>query len=134
MPESNLARADITREIIGAFFTVYNRLGHGFVESNYAEALAAHLRAAGRHVAREYATKVYYQDVVIGVHRLDMVVDLKVVVEIKSTPVLAAYARRQLYNYLRATNLDVGLLLHFGPKPSYQRLYVPNRSAPAPDR
>lgn len=134
MPESNLPRAGITRDVIGAFYRVYNSLGHGFVESTYAEALAADLRAAGRSVAREYATRVYYDGHQIGFHRLDLVVDLKVVVELKSTPVLAPYARRQLYNYLRATDLEVGLLLHFGPKPAYHRLYVPNRARTASAR
>lgn len=127
MAESNLARAEITRAIIGAFYDVYNSLGHGFIESNYAEALATVLRARGHHVAREYATRVYFEGQEIGFHRLDMVVDLKVVVELKSTPILAPFARRQLYNYLRATNLEVGLLLHFGPKPQFYRLFVPNR-------
>jgi GxxExxY protein len=126
MAETDLKHAKVTRAIIDAFFAVYNSLGHGFLEARYAAALERELRNSGRHVAREYSTRVYYDGVEIGYHRLDMVVDLVVVVEIKSAPVLLPYARRQLHNYLRATNLEVGLLLYFGPKPKFERLYIPN--------
>jgi GxxExxY protein len=126
MAIQELKHAETTGAVLKAFFKVYNELGYGFVEARYATALDRELRDAGRHVAREYATRVFYKGHEVGYHRLDMVVDLAVVVEIKSTPVLLPYARRQLQNYLKATNLEVGLLLHFGPKPKYERFYFPN--------
>jgi GxxExxY protein len=126
MAIQELKHAEITGAILTAFYKVYNELGYGFVEARYAAALDRELRDAGRHVAREYATRVFYKGQEVGYHRLDMVVDLAVVVELKSTPVLLPYARRQLQNYLKATNLEVGILLHFGPKPSFERFYFPN--------
>ena len=120
---------DITRAIIAAYYEVYNRLGFGFLETHYATALDRELRTAGRSVSREHAVYIYYREEELGFHRLDLVVDAKVVVEIKATNTLHPSARRQLYNYLRATNLEVGLLLHFGPEPRFQRIYVPNRQS-----
>jgi len=78
--------------------------------------------AAGHRVARQMAVVVRYEGVELTTQRLDMIVDGKCVVEIKSTQLLAPFASRQLYNYLRATSLDVGLLLHFGPRPSFSRI------------
>jgi GxxExxY protein len=126
MAEADLVHSDITRAVIGAFFRVHKELGFGFLEARYAKALESELRSAGRHVARDYATRVYYKGEEIGFQRLDMVVDLAVVVELKAGPILPPFARKQLRNYLRATNLEVGLLLHFGPQARYERLYVPN--------
>jgi GxxExxY protein len=76
---------------------------------------------AARRVARELTVRVNYKGETIAHHRLDFVVDDRVVVELKATEVLAPHARAQLFNYLRATNLEVGLLLHFGPKPRVYR-------------
>jgi GxxExxY protein len=126
MAIQELKHAEITGAILTAFYRVYNDLGYGFVEARYAAALDLELRNVGRHVTREYATRVYYRGHEVGFHRLDMVVDLAVVIEIKSTPVLLPYARRQLQNYLKSTNLEVGMLLHFGPKPRFERIYWPN--------
>jgi GxxExxY protein len=126
MAVQELKHAEITGAVLTAFYRVYNELGHGFVEARYTAAMEHELRNAGRHVAREFATRVYYRGQEVGFHRLDLVVDLAVVVEIKSTPVLASSARRQLQNYLKATNLEVGILLHFGPKPKFERHYFPN--------
>jgi GxxExxY protein len=116
-----------TRSIIGAFFTVYNRLDYGFLEVHYGSALERELTRLGHVVVREFAARVFYEGEEIGFHRLDMVVDSVVVVELKATPLLPQIARRQLYNYLRATNLEVGLLLHFGPTPRFQKIFVPRR-------
>jgi GxxExxY protein len=129
MAIQELKHAEITGAILTAFYKVYNALGYGFVEARYAAALDRELRDSGRHVAREYATRVFYKGQEVGYHRLDFVVDLSVVVELKSTPVLLPYARRQLQNYLKATNLEVGILLHFGPKPAFERFYFPNDPA-----
>jgi GxxExxY protein len=126
MPTEQLARHELTRGIIAAFYEVYNKLGHGFLEAHYALALERKLRAAGRRVAREYAIRVYFEGEELGFHRLDLVVDDSVVVEIKATASLHPSARRQLLNYLRATNLEIGLLLNFGLDPKFLRLYVPS--------
>jgi GxxExxY protein len=118
----------LLREIIGAFYDVHNSLGYGFLETHYAAALERKLRARGLSVSREHAVQVRFEGEEIGFHRLDMVVDGVVVVELKATPALAPSARQQLYNYLRATDLEVGLLLHFGPVPRFQKMFVPRVS------
>jgi GxxExxY protein len=110
-----------THSVIGAFFEAYNVLGHGFLEHVYAMALERELLERGHTVAREFAARVMYKGHGLALQRLDMVVDERLVVEIKSTTDLPANAKRQLFNYLRATSLEVGLLLHFGPRPRVYR-------------
>ena len=116
--------AESLRQIIGVFFHVYNRLGHGFLESHYAAAMEREMRRIGLSVAREYAVRVWFDDEPIGFHRLDMVVNDTIVVELKASAVLPPQARQQVYNYLRATSLDVGLILHFGLAPRFHKLYA----------
>lgn len=116
MPETTLIEADLTRSAIGAFYAVYNALGFGFLEHLYVMALERELIARGHRVAREVWVTVYYKGEELGKQRLDMVVDDVLVIECKSTDRLAPSASRQLFNYLRATNLKVGLLFHFGPE------------------
>ncbi|HSQ32346.1 MAG TPA: GxxExxY protein [Gemmatimonadaceae bacterium] len=121
-----LAEERLTHGIIGAFFRVYNRLGYGFLEHVYAAALERELLRLGLQVAREYWVRIYYDGVELCQQRLDFVVNERVVVELKSTAELHRAASRQLLNYLRATSLEVGLLLHFGPEAKFYRLYAPN--------
>ncbi len=111
-----------TNEIIGAFFEVYNALGFGFLEHVYSMALERELVARGRTVGREVSIPIQYKGELLTSQRLDMFVDEKVVVEIKSTELLPPFARRQTLNYLRATTLQVALLLHFGPRAKFYRL------------
>lgn len=116
-----LVDKDLTGSIIGAFYEVYNTLGFGFLEHIYVMALERELIARGHHVARQVSVRVMYKGDLLSNQRLDMVVDGKVIVETKSTQDLHRLARRQVYNYLKATNLEVGLLLHFGPVASIYR-------------
>ena len=127
MPNQALLHDSITRSVIGAFYEVFNELGHGFLEHIYILALEQELMERGHRIAREFGVNVVYKGRVLAVQRLDMVVDDHVVVEIKSTRTLHEAAARQVYNYLRASNLEVGLLLHFGPKASFFRLISSNR-------
>ena len=101
-------------------------MGFGFMEGVYAAALELELRNRGRRVVRELSATVHYLGFAIAHQRLDLVVDDKLVVEIKATEKLHADAGRQLYNYLRATNLEVGLLLHFGREAKFYRLLCEN--------
>jgi len=116
-----LVAGETTEAIIGAFYEVYNTLGFGFLEHIYVMALERELMARGHHVAREVGVRVMYKGEELATQRLDMIVDRKVVVETKSTLDLHKGARRQVYNYLKSTNLEVGLLLHFGPVASFYR-------------
>ena len=106
----------LSKSVIGAFFEVYNTLGYGFLEHLYVKALERQLMARGHSVAREVGVRVMYKGEEIGFQRLDLVVDKKLVVETKATQDLHKSASRQLFNYLHATNLEIGLLLHFGPE------------------
>jgi GxxExxY protein len=108
--------------VIGAFYEVYNVLGFGFLEQLYVAALTRELRARGHLVECEVSVPVWYKGGVIGCQRLDLLVDSCVVVETKATQELHASATRQVYNYLRGTGLQSGLLLHFGPEPRFFRV------------
>lgn len=112
----------LTRTIIGAFHRTYNRLDYGYLEHVYREALAIELRKLGLRVRTEAAVDVWYDGKCIATYRADMIVEDAVIVELKSSQKLDDSARRQLLNYLRCTDIEVGLLLHFGPRPSVKRL------------
>jgi GxxExxY protein len=122
-----LIEQEITPSIVGAFYEVYNTLGHGFLEHLYVRALEHELRARGHKVGREVWVRVTYKGNELGIKRLDLVVDDKVVVETKATTELASNAKRQLFNYLHATNLEIGLVLHFGPLPRFYPVVCKNK-------
>ena len=122
-----LIDGELTRIIIGAFFKVYNAMGYGFLESVYSRALYIELRNRDLRVEREVGTIVYYEGQPVGRYRIDLLVEGRVVVEIKAAKVLAPEHRRQLLNCLRCSNLDVGLLLHFGPDPKFYRVISESR-------
>ena len=116
-----LLEGELTGEIIGAFYQCYNELGYGFLESVYRRALAVELRARGHRCAEEGLIEVTYKAVIVGAYRFDMLVNDRVLVEAKAGEVLGPTDRRQLLNYLRATRIEVGLLLYFGPDPRFLR-------------
>ena len=121
MPKPILVHEALTRSVIGGFYAVYNELGYGLLEAGYRNALEAELESRGHSVAREVAFIVRYKGKPIALQRIDMIIDGKLVVEIKSTEKLAQSAHRQLLSYLKASELEVGLLLHFGPEAKFHR-------------
>lgn len=127
MSEDHLLERKTTAAIMGAFYEVYNRLGYGFLENIYALALEQELSERGHSVKREVPVTITYKGKTLATQRLDMVVDDKVVVENKSTSVLPPVARRKTLNYLRASTLEVGLLLHFGPSARFYRIVQTRR-------
>lgn len=132
MDDSELIQEDLTRSILGAFFEVYTGLGDGYLEHLYVTAMEIELTDRGLRVARELGVRVYYKGHEIGFQRLDMVVEDLVVIEAKSAVELHKNATRQLFNYLRAPNLEVGLLLHFGREPHFYRVVCENRCKKRP--
>jgi GxxExxY protein len=120
--DSAMYRPELTHDILGAFYDVYNSLQFGFLEAVYVNALTAELRERGHHVAREVPIDVRYKGQSVGSYRVDLLVDDAVVLEVKATRCLDPQAEHQLLNYLRATRLEVGLLLHFGVRPAFKRL------------
>jgi GxxExxY protein len=116
---SKLLEEALTNSIIGGFFAVYNGLGFGLSERIYVLGLEQELKARGHDVAIEVSVPVVYRSVLLQEQRLDVLVDEKVILEVKATAVLHPSATQQLFNYLRLTTYQVGLLLHFGPEPSF---------------
>lgn len=127
MDESELLHRRTTAGIIGAFYEVYNRLGYGFLEHVYSLALERELVERGHTVQREVIVTIFYKDKPLTKHRLDMVVDECVAVENKSTSVLPHFTRRQILNYLKASTLEVGFILHFGPTAKFYRIVHTHR-------
>ena len=121
-----MKHASITKQIIGVFFDVYNELGHGFLESVYVEALSHALLQAGLSVGREMPLVVVFRGKVVGSFRADLVVNRLIIVEIKACSRVQPLHEAQLLNYLRATDVEVGLLLNFGPRAQFRRLVLDN--------
>ncbi len=113
--------SDITEKIIQCFYTVYNSLGNGFLEKVYEKALSIELRRAGLQIEVQCPIKVYYQNEIVGEYFADIIVNDSVIVELKAIDSLNAVHGNQLVNYLKATGIEVGLLLNFGPKPEIKR-------------
>ena len=126
-----MLHAEITEQIIGAFYEVHRTLGFGFLESVYANALEHELRERGLTVKREVPVDVAYRGRIVGHHRIDILVNGLVVVEVKASRFLDPSADKQTLNYLRGTSLEVALLLHFGPRPAFRRFISTNRPVPA---
>ena len=106
--------AELTEKIIKAAQNVHNRLGYGFLEKVYHNAMVLELRKTGLEAASEKAIRVCYDGQVVGEYFADMVVADKVILEIKAVQTVNSAHEAQLVNYLKATNIDVGLLLNFG--------------------
>ena len=121
-----LLEGELTGTIIRLFYRVYNRLGYGFLESVYCRALAIEFEAAGIRFVREAPIDVWYEGTRVGHYRADFLVEDRVIVEVKACEVLTQAHREQLLNCLSCSTLEVGLLLHFGPKARFKRLVHSN--------
>jgi GxxExxY protein len=124
---SQLLEGGLTNSVIGSFFDVHRELGFGYREYIYALALEQDLRANGHKVDREVGVMVYFRGEPLARQTLDMIVNEKLVIEIKATERLPPNGTLQLFSYLCATNLEVGLLLHFGGEPKFHRVVCENR-------
>jgi GxxExxY protein len=121
MPDDDLIEEELTHSVIGAFYEVYNGLRFGLGEHAYQMALERELRWRGHDVGREVYVPIYYKGEELTRQRIDMLVDGRLVVETQATVELHKSAHRQIYSYLCASRLQVGLLLHFGPEPAFYR-------------
>ncbi len=119
--KSELLHAALTDQIIKAFYNVYNSLGYGFLEKVYENALAFELREMGLSVECQKPLKVAYRNQIVGEYFADLVVEGKVIIELKAMETIHEAHLRQLQNYLKATEIEVGLLLNFGRKPEFKR-------------
>jgi len=111
----------LSEKIIGIFYKVYNELGYGFLEKVYENAMMIDFRREDVPAVSQSAIKVYYEGEIVGEYFADILVDDKIIVEIKAAKNLALEHEAQLLNYLKATSIEVGLLLNFGPKPEIKR-------------
>jgi GxxExxY protein len=117
----NLQKSELTDAIICCFYNVYNRLGVGFLEKVYENALLVELKKLGLIASAQCPISVFYDEVIVGEYFADIVVEGSLILEIKAVSSLTPAHEAQLVNYLKATGLEVGLLLNFGPEPQVKR-------------
>lgn len=122
--------SDLTDIASGAFYRVYNVMGFGFLESVYRNALAIELRKAGVKFEREVLVEVWYDGEKVGHFKADFLLEDRVILEVKASQALCEADRKQLLNYLRGSRVEVGLLLHFGPRPAVKRMLYTNDRKP----
>ena len=125
--ERRLKHELLTEKIIGVFYEVYNELGHGFIESVYEKAFEFALASKGLDVTRQIEIPVWFRGQKVGDFDADMLVEKCVLLELKACRGLDTAHEAQLLNYLRATEIEVGLLFNFGLKPQFKRLAFDNR-------
>ena len=118
---------EITDIILRSFYEVYNELGDGFLESVYESALYIVITGYELCVERQKDISVFFRGKTIGDFKADLIVNEKVIVELKAVRTLAPEHEAQLINYLKATNIEVGLLLNFGRKPEFKRFIFDNK-------
>lgn len=118
---------DLTDTILKGYFNVYNSLGYGFLEKVYENAMLIELSHLGLNVHKQVPIKVYFKDIQVGEYYADIVVEDKVIIELKAAESLCEEHEFQLINYLKATEIEVGLLLNFGKKPQFKRKIFTNR-------
>ncbi|MBA4139606.1 MAG: GxxExxY protein [Segetibacter sp.] len=117
---------EITNKIIKGFYKVYNTLGYGFLEKVYENALFFELKKEGLYVEKQKKIEVYYLGQLVGDYYADLIVSDLIIVELKAHECLLEEHDNQLINYLKATEIEVGLLLNFGKKPEVRRKIFDN--------
>jgi len=125
-PQPEFLHKELTEKIIGVFYDVYNELGHGFLESVYRESMCIALRQAGLKVETEVPIPVFFRGCTVGMFRADLIVEDKVILEVKAARDLDSGDEAQTLNYLKATPIEVALLMNFGPKPRFRRFAFSN--------
>lgn len=113
--------SDITEQIIKMFYKVYNTLGYGFLEKVYENAMFYELNKNGFVCEKQKRLDVFYEDQKVGVYFPDIIVNDKIIIELKANETLAEANEFQLINYLKATDIELGLLLNFGKTPEIKR-------------
>jgi GxxExxY protein len=119
--DDNYKHSDITALIIKAFYNVYNQLGYGFLEKVYENALLIELRKLGLDCIPQFPVEVFYDEQKVGFYIADIIVNNCVIIEIKAAEAICEEHEAQLTNYLRATDIEVGLHLNFGKKAEFKR-------------
>lgn len=123
---TGILHKSITDTILKVFYDVYNELGYGFLEKVYQNAMYFELKSLGYKVEAQKQIKVYFKKQLVGEYYSDLLVEDKVIVELKATELLMNVHVAQIMNYLKATPIEIGLLLNFGEEPEFKRLYYSN--------
>lgn len=121
-----LIHKDLTDSILKVYFDVYNELGYGFLEKVYQNSMYLELKSRGFYVEAQKQIKVNYKGVEVGEYYADLIINEKVILELKAAECIVEDFEYQLINYLKATNMEVGLLLNFGKKPEFRRKVFEN--------
>ncbi|HKT70088.1 MAG TPA: GxxExxY protein [Terriglobales bacterium] len=124
--DRGLKHGELTNRLIGIFFDIYNELGHGFLESVYEQTFAIALAENDIFFQRQMAVPVWYHERQVGDFRADLLVEGKVIIELKTGRTIEQAWEKQLLNYLRATHIEVGLLFNFGPEAQFRRYIFEN--------
>ncbi|WP_409417675.1 GxxExxY protein [Flavobacterium sp. PS2] len=123
---AGLLHKKITDSILKAYYAVYNQLGYGFLEKVYQNAMYFELKSLGYKVEAQKQIRVYFKSQLVGEYYADLLVEDKVIVELKACELLMNVHIAQLMNYLKATKIEVGLLLNFGEDPEFKRIIYTN--------
>jgi len=121
MIKDNYLHSDLTDLIIKAFYNVYNKLGYGFLEKVYENGMLIELKRLGLNAEKQKQLKVFYDEFEIGEYYADIIVNDCVIVELKAAESICPEHEAQLINYLKASDIEVGLLLNFGKEPKFKR-------------
>ena len=125
MKDDKVIHRELSYRVMQAVFEVHNMLGPGFVESIYEEALAYEFQLRGIPFHRQKVIKVHYKQRVVGTHRLDLIVDRKILLELKAVSLLTDVFKQQTLSYLKATGLKLGILINFGSsRIGYTRILI----------
>ncbi|NMH24716.1 GxxExxY protein [Flavobacterium solisilvae] len=123
---TSLLHKSITDAILKVYYEVYNELGYGFLEKVYQNAMYFELKSLGYKVEAQKQIKVYFKKQLVGEYYSDLLVEDKVIVELKATELIMNVHVAQIMNYLKATPIEVGMLLNFGEEPEFKRIIYTN--------
>ena len=128
-----LLHKTLTDSLIKVFYEVYNELGYGFLERVYQNAMFLELRDRNFKVEAQKRIKVYFKTVEVGEYFADLLIDDTVIIELKAADAIVPEHENQLINYLKSTEIEVGLLFNFGPKPEFiRKVFQHKRNKPKP--
>jgi GxxExxY protein len=116
----------LSDSILKIYYEVYNELGYGFLEKVYQNAMYLELKSQGFKVEAQKQIKVFYKSQIVGEYFADIIVDDAITLELKASECLKDEHQAQLLNYLRATKVEIGILLNFGTEPEFKRLIYTN--------
>lgn len=123
----SLLHRELAEVVINCFYKVYNTLGYGFLEKVYENALLLELQNRGLAVAQQAPIQVFYNHAVVGNYHADLIVENKIILELKAAEEIAMAHKLQLQNYLKASRIELGFIFNFGPKPTFYRRVFTNK-------